>query len=148
MYSTHRLSARLWTKPRRNSTSSLVKLGKSLTSWTNCRSPVCLKSARTMWEDRGLCRGSGRPLPKQSPPNSFPSTSSRMCSHMVAVSFLLVLCICALMIAALYVWQQRQADRKSHRLVCPEEGSKNNNCLEICSLSSPEDPGPDLKVVE
>ncbi|XP_028254300.1 NACHT, LRR and PYD domains-containing protein 12-like [Parambassis ranga] len=145
MYSTHRLSARLWTKPRRNSTSSLVKLGKSLTSWTNCRSPVCLKSARTMWEDRGLCRGSGRPLPKQSPPNSFPSTSSRMCSHMVAVSFLLVLCICALMIAALYVWQQRQADRKSHRLVCPEEGSKNNNCLEICSLSSPEDPGPDLK---
>ncbi|XP_028254721.1 semaphorin-3ab isoform X2 [Parambassis ranga] len=82
---THRLSALRWTKPRRNSTSSLVKLGKSLASWTNCRSPVCLKSARTMWEDRGLCRGSGRPLPKLlcsvSPPNSFPSTSSRMCSH-------------------------------------------------------------------
>ncbi|XP_028254720.1 semaphorin-4B isoform X1 [Parambassis ranga] len=69
-------------------------------------------------------------------------------SELVAVSCLLVLCICALMIAALYVWQQRQADRKSDRLVCPEEGSKNNNCPESCSLSSPEDPGPDLKVVE
>lgn len=69
-------------------------------------------------------------------------------SELVAVSFLLALCICALMIAALYVWKQKQADRKSGRLVCPEEGSKNNKPPEVCSLSSPEDPGPDLKVVE
>ncbi|XP_008296859.1 semaphorin-4B [Stegastes partitus] len=68
-------------------------------------------------------------------------------SELVGVSILLAICICILMLGLLQIWRKPKPGFTLNRLISPEDDSKTNKSLEICSLSSPEDPAPELKVV-
>lgn len=70
-------------------------------------------------------------------------------SELVVVSLLLVTCICVLILGGLHMWCQRKTHVKMSPLVSPEGNSKINQSMEsVPSLSSPEDAGPEVKVVE
>ncbi|XP_074538737.1 semaphorin-4B-like [Halichoeres trimaculatus] len=67
--------------------------------------------------------------------------------ELVVVSLLLAVCICALMLVALYMWRQRRAE-KVNPLV-HEDGSRTDQSMEsVPSLSSPGDSGPVLTEVQ
>lgn len=66
-------------------------------------------------------------------------------SELVAVSFLLVICLCVLMLGAFHIWRQKNMNQT----VGLEDGDTATKCMEKTpSLSSPEDAGPEVKVVE
>ncbi|XP_075934576.1 semaphorin-4A-like isoform X2 [Anarhichas minor] len=70
-------------------------------------------------------------------------------SELVAVSFLLATCVCALVLGGLHVWRQRKPGLKVSHLVGPEDGSETNRSTEsVPSLSRPEGTGPELTVEE
>lgn len=66
--------------------------------------------------------------------------------ELVGVSILLAICILILMLGLLQMGRQRRPGLKLNRLVSPDDDGKTNKSLEICSLSSPEDGAPELKV--
>ncbi len=68
-------------------------------------------------------------------------------SELVAVSLLLAVSICLLMLAALHVWRQSRTGLKNNSPLCPQDGSNTNESMEsVPSLSSPEE--PQVTVVE
>ncbi|XP_023126284.2 semaphorin-4A-like [Amphiprion ocellaris] len=67
--------------------------------------------------------------------------------ELVGVSILLAICILILMLGLLQMGRQRKPGLKLDRLFSPDDDGKTNKSLEICSLSSPEDAAPELKVV-
>ncbi|XP_072249600.1 semaphorin-4A-like [Leuresthes tenuis] len=69
-------------------------------------------------------------------------------SELVVVSFLLAACVFVLALASLHMWRRRKPGLRPALLVTSEAGSKTHTSMEICSLSSPEDAAPDLKVVQ
>ncbi|XP_049439849.1 semaphorin-4A-like [Epinephelus fuscoguttatus] len=69
-------------------------------------------------------------------------------NELVTVSLLLVICICILIVGGLHIWRQRKTGVKSP-LVSPDDCSKTIQSMEsVPSLSSPEDTGPEVKVVD
>uniref|UniRef100_A0A3Q1EL51 Semaphorin-4A-like n=1 Tax=Acanthochromis polyacanthus TaxID=80966 RepID=A0A3Q1EL51_9TELE len=66
--------------------------------------------------------------------------------ELVGVSILLAICILIMMLGLLQIGRQRKPGLKLDRLFSPDDDSKTNKSMEICSLSSPEDGAPELKV--
>ncbi|XP_026172440.1 semaphorin-4A-like isoform X2 [Mastacembelus armatus] len=70
-------------------------------------------------------------------------------SALVWVSILLAVCICVLILGCLYLWHQNNLGLKVTPLVSEKDSSHVNNCMEtVPSLSTTEDAGPELKVVD
>lgn len=71
-------------------------------------------------------------------------------SELVVVSLLLVASICLLILGGLHMWRQRKTESlKMKPLMSREVGSRTNQSMEsVPSLSSPEDAGPELKVMQ
>ncbi|KAF7227699.1 semaphorin-4B isoform X1 [Nothobranchius furzeri] len=69
-------------------------------------------------------------------------------SELVVVSFLLAACLCVLVLGFLHTWRQKKTDSRSVLLEASEFYSKTNASTEICSLSSPENAGPDQTVTQ
>ncbi|KAM6910503.1 semaphorin-4B-like [Xenentodon cancila] len=70
--------------------------------------------------------------------------------ELIAVSSLLAVCILVIVVVGpFHMWRQRKTGLKADRLIPQENCSKTTTSMEICSLSaSPEEAGPDLKVVQ
>ncbi|XP_070690834.1 semaphorin-4A-like [Pempheris klunzingeri] len=70
-------------------------------------------------------------------------------SELVVVSLLLVTCICLLILCGIHMGLQRRTGLKTKPVCSPEDGGKTNQSMEsVPSLSSPQDAGPDLKMME
>uniref|UniRef100_A0A673ASJ3 Sema domain-containing protein n=1 Tax=Sphaeramia orbicularis TaxID=375764 RepID=A0A673ASJ3_9TELE len=66
-------------------------------------------------------------------------------SELIVVSLLLTICICILMLGGFHIWRQMNMNQT----VSLENGDTITKCMESTpSLSSPEDAGPELKVVD
>ncbi|XP_030605906.1 semaphorin-4B-like [Archocentrus centrarchus] len=81
-------------------------------------------------------------------PSDIPLKEKSYYSELVAVSLLLAVCICILILGSIHMWRQGKVSLKQDPLVTPDEGSNTNKAMESCSLSSPEEPEPEVKVME
>ncbi|XP_013877691.1 semaphorin-4A [Austrofundulus limnaeus] len=61
--------------------------------------------------------------------------------ELVVVSLLLAVSLLVLVLGSVHIWRQKKTGFGSDRMVSPEDCSKTNTSIEICSLSAPEDRG-------
>lgn len=67
--------------------------------------------------------------------------------ELVVVSLLLALALLVLVLGWVHIWRLKKTGFRSDRPVPPEDCSKANTSIQICSLSPPEDPDPEQTIL-
>lgn len=88
-----------------------------------------------------------QPTSRKDPRSDGPRDMKTYYGELVVVSLLLAASLLVLVLGSVHIWRLKKTGPRSDRLVPPEDCSKTNTSIEICSLSPPEDGGPEQTIV-